>query len=61
MESSVIYLQGIHHQELVAIIELMYIGEAKFQHNRKNEFMDISKNLDLKDMNEDIELNIRAR
>ena len=57
-ESSVIYLQGIHHQELEAILEFMYFGEATFQHNRKSEFINVSKNLELKDINEDIEYDI---
>ena len=58
METSVIYLQGIQHQELEAILEIMYLGEASFQKDRRSEFFNASKNLELKDINDDIHYDI---
>merc|ERR1712126_122424 len=58
METSVIYLQGIQHEELEAILEIMYLGEATFQQDRKSEFFNASKTLELKDINEDIQFDV---
>ena len=48
--SSVIYLRGIQHQEMESILEFMYLGEASFYQERMNEFLNVAKNLQIKDM-----------
>ena len=45
-----IYLRGIHHEELESIIQFIYLGEATFYHERMNEFINVAKNLDIKEI-----------
>ena len=47
---SVIYLKGVHHQDLESILEFMYLGVATFNENRMNDLLDVAKNLDLKEI-----------
>ena len=55
--SSVIYLKGIQHQEMKSILEYMYLGVATFdQQERLNEFLDVAKNLGIKEISKNMEL-----
>ena len=54
--SSVIYLRGIQHQEMESILEFMYLGEASFYQERMNEFLNVAKNLQIKDMSNNVNL-----
>ena len=47
-----VYLKGIQHQELELILEYMYLGEATFNQERMNEFLDVAKNLEIKGITE---------
>ena len=48
--SSVIYLRGIQHQEMESILEFMYLGVATFHQERMNEFLNVAKNLEIKEI-----------
>ena len=45
--NSVIYLRGIKHEEMQAIINFIYVGEAIFSLDRMSEFINVAKNLDV--------------
>merc|ERR1712126_184999 len=52
--NSVIYLRGIHHQEMESILEFMYLGVATLYQERMNEFLNVAKNLEIKDIGKDV-------
>ena len=52
---SVIYLRGIQHQEMESILEFMYLGVATFYQERMNEFLDAAKNLEIKEISNNVE------
>ena len=54
--SSVIYLRGIHHYEMESILEFMYLGVATFYQERMNEFLNVAKILEIKEIGKDVEL-----
>ena len=47
--NNVLYLKGIHHQELEAMLEFIYLGEAKIDEERIHKFIDAMKDLSLKE------------
>merc|ERR1712189_23215 len=49
-----IYLRGIHHEELESILQFIYLGEATFHPERMNEFLNVAKNLDIKEIGKNI-------
>ena len=49
-----IHLQGVHHEELKSILQFIYLGEATFYQERMNEFMNVAKDLDIKEIEENI-------
>ena len=49
-QNSSIFLRGIHHEELESILQFIYLGEATFFHERTNEFLNVAKNLDIKEI-----------
>ena len=49
-----IYLRGIHHEELESILQFIYLGEATFYHERMNEFLNVAKNLDIKEIGKNV-------
>jgi len=53
--SSVIYLRGIQHQEMESILEFMYLGVATFYQERMNEFLNVAKNLEVKEISKEVE------
>ena len=52
-----IYLRGIQQSEMESIMQFIYLGEAKFDEERMNEFLKVSKNLEIKDLSTVTELN----
>merc|ERR1719342_2054913 len=52
--NSTIYLRGIHHEELESILQYIYLGKATFCHGRMNEFLNVAKNLGLKEIGENV-------
>ena len=55
--SSIIYLRGIQHQEMNAILEFMYLGVATFYQERMNEFLNVAKDLEIKEISKNVEFN----
>ena len=49
-----IYLRGIHHEELESILQFIYLGEATLYHERMNEFLNVAKNLDIKEIGKNV-------
>ena len=45
----VIYLRGIQHCEMEAIMQFFYRGEAKIYEERMSEFLMVSENLEIKE------------
>jgi len=54
--NSIIYLRGIQHQEMESILEFMYLGVATFYQERMNDFLNVAKNLEIKEISKDVEL-----
>ena len=46
----VIYLRGIQHCEMEAIMQFFYRGEAKIYEERMSEFLMVSENLEIKEL-----------
>ena len=44
----IIYLRGINFSELESIMQFIYLGEATFNEERMNEFIDVAKYLEIK-------------
>ena len=53
----VINLSGIQHSEMESIMQLIYLGEARFYEERMSQFLMVSKKLDIKDLSRSIEMN----
>ena len=54
--NAVIYLRGIQHKEMESILEFMYLGETTYHKDKMDEFLNVSKSLDIKELCEDMEL-----
>ena len=46
----VIYLRGIQYVEIESILQFIYLGEAKFHEERINEFLSVSKDLEIQEL-----------
>ena len=46
----IIYLRGIQYSEIESILQFIYLGEAKFYEARMNEFLSVSKNLEIQEL-----------
>ena len=47
-----VYLRGIRHEEIESILQFIYLGEAILSHERMDEFMKVSKELHIKDIDQ---------
>ena len=45
-----IYLKGIHFLEMESIIQFIYLGEATFYEERMNQFLDVARLLEIKEL-----------
>jgi len=52
---SVIFLMGIHHQEMESILEFMYLGEAMISQERLNDFLDVARSLNMANVSNNTE------
>ena len=43
----VIYLRGIQYSEIESLLQFIYLGEEKFNEERMNEFLSVSKSLEI--------------
>ena len=48
--ASVIYLRGIHHQEMSAILQFMYLGQSRFIQERLPLFFKVCQDLEIKEV-----------
>ena len=55
-QESVIYLKGIQHQDMESILEFMYLGKTKFHESRMDEFLEVAKYLDIKELSTGVEI-----
>ena len=51
----VIYLRGIEYSEIESIMQFIYMGETAVYEDRMHEFQSVAKNLEIKELNENIE------
>jgi len=52
---SFIYLRGVESQEMKSILQFMYLGQATFYQDRMNEFLNVAKSLEVKEISKDVE------
>ena len=57
VDSPYIYLRGIAREEMEAILHFMYLGEATFYEERMKEFINVARDLDVKEIRKKIEGN----
>merc|ERR1719312_1230262 len=54
-EDSSIYLRGVQSEEMKSILQFMYLGQATFYQDRMNEFLNVAKSLEIKEISKDVE------
>ena len=60
-EDSFIFLRGVEPQEMKSILQFMYLGQATFYQDRMNEFLDVAKSLEIKEISKDVECDDKLR
>ena len=58
---SMVYLKGIQSEEMQAIIEFMYLGEASFSQLKMNQFLEAANNLEIKEISKNIVFDISEK
>ena len=48
----IIFLKGVKYQELDAILQFIYLGQATFQEERVSQFLDAATSLEIKDLSQ---------
>ena len=48
--STLVYLRGIQYSEMESIMQFIYLGQATFYEERKNEFLAVARLLEIKDL-----------
>ena len=51
----VIYLRGVLAPEMKSILQFMYLGQATFYQDRMNEFLNVARSLEIKEISKDID------
>ena len=54
-EHSIIYLRGVLSQEMKSILQFLYLGQATFYQDRMNEFINVAKILEVKEISKVVE------
>ena len=54
----VIFLRSVQPQELESILQFMYLGQATFYAERMNEFLNVARILEVKELSKDIEMDV---
>merc|ERR1719342_632757 len=52
--NTIIFLRGIHHKVLESILEFIYVGETKLEKEKMNDFLNVAKDLNVKEIGGDI-------
>ena len=55
MNQTCVYLRGIPKESLEAILQFMYLGETSFSSDHLNKFMEVAKDLDVKEFGANID------
>merc|ERR1712126_567009 len=55
--NSVIYLRGIQHEEMESILQFMYLGVATVHQDNIDDFLNVAKNLEIKEIGKDFRIN----
>ena len=50
----VIYLRGVHAPEMKSILQFMYLGQATLFQDRMNDFLNVGKSLEIKEISKDV-------
>ena len=51
-----IFLRGMNHQELEAILQFIYLGETEFPRDKMSNFLNVARDLNIKNIAENVEL-----
>ena len=51
----VIYLRGVLAPEMKSILQFMYLGQATFYQDRMNDFLNVAKSLEIKEISKDVD------
>ena len=54
----VIYLRGVLAPEMKSILQFIYLGKATFYQDRVNDFLNVSKSLEIKDISKNIDYDV---
>merc|ERR1712221_23446 len=54
-KDSVIYLRGVLAPEMKSILQFMYLGQATFYQDRMNDFLNVAKSLEIKEISKDVD------
>ena len=54
----VIYLRGVLASEMKSILQFMYLGQATFFQERINDFLNVAKSLEIKDISKHVNFNV---
>ena len=54
----VIFLRGIQHEELQSVLEFMYLGETTVDKNKMEEFLKVSKSLEITELMSGLNMNL---
>ena len=49
-----IYLRGVNHEEVESLLQFMYLGEAKITHDRIDAFLNVAKDLNIKEIGSNV-------
>ena len=52
---SVVYLRGIQHEEMLSILQFVYLGQVTFSEDRVEQFLSVAKDLEIKELNNKME------
>ena len=54
----VIYLRGVCAPEMKSILQFMYLGKATFYQDRMNEFLNVARSLEIKEISKDVDQDV---
>ena len=55
-DGSALFVTGVEYEVMESILDFMYTGVLNCSHEKKNEFLNVAKNLEIKGIQEDVKL-----
>ena len=52
----IIYLKDVNFQDMDSILQFIYLGQTTFNQNRINEFLQVAKSLEIKELSKNLEI-----